>query len=133
MIEVKMLNSLLPLAVPLFVAVGAERGGPSVTAIEFPSVEAARKALLLKRNAKPRYEQGWLVVNDPGTQAIWSFVPVGHDAYPAVVKRTVVERRGQLVVEMDIRCEASKVACDALVAQFQALNNEAQRITGEPD
>jgi len=73
---------------------------------------------------------GWLVVEDRDTGSVWSFTPNDHEAYPAVVKRTVAERDGRSFIDMYVLCEASKPACDRFVASFKALNEQTKRNLG---
>src|SRR5262249_31728205 len=49
--------------------------------------------------------------------------PVGHPAHPSAVKRSIVSRGGATYIDMKVHCEASKSACDTLVADFQKLND----------
>jgi hypothetical protein len=53
---------------------------------------------------------------------LWSFTPSGHPAHPAAVRRTVIRQGDDIGVKMAVHCEATKAACDRLVADFKALN-----------
>jgi len=64
--------------------------------------------------------------------ALWSFSSPSHPAHPSAVKRTVYVREGQAVVDMDVRCEAAKPACDQMVRDFQALNVKFQQALNAP-
>lgn len=68
---------------------------------------------------------GWVVVNEPGASAQWSFTPAGHAAHPAVVRRVI--RRpadgGAATVETDLLCEGPTEACSALRQEFESMND----------
>lgn len=99
-------------------------------AIGFPNVEAARTALSTRDNAVVRTMQdGWMVIEDPADNSVWSFTPLGHPAHPAVVKRYVFSRDGSVMLGMDALCQAGKQECDQLIRQFQKMNKEAGRKT----
>jgi hypothetical protein len=65
---------------------------------------------------------GWTTAVEPATKAVWSFTPVGHYAYPAVVRREVKQRDGGTYVETVALCQAEKIPCDNLIREFQLLN-----------
>jgi hypothetical protein len=103
----------------------------SSNATGFASVAAARAALTSREGVEVRnMDDGWLVVNDPGEKAVWSFAPAGHPAYPAVVKRTVRETVGKVVLDMSALCEAAKRACDRLLREFQEMNRKIGESAG---
>ena len=66
---------------------------------------------------------------------LWSFAPEGSPAYPAAVKRQIRQAKDAINIDMNILCEASKAACDKLVADFQKLRrreeNHLRRIMRE--
>jgi hypothetical protein len=95
--------------------------------IGYDSVAEARKAVTAAPGTASRQQDGWLIVEDRAHKSFWSFVPDDHEAYPAAVKRTVVERDGGSFIDMKILCEASKAACDRLVESFKALNEQIGR------
>jgi hypothetical protein len=90
--------------------------------IGYRSVAEALEALRSNANIETRVENGWTIAVDKTSNAIWSFAPDTDAAYPAVAKRTVVQRDGSVSLDMKVLCQASKEACDAFVRQFQALN-----------
>lgn len=70
------------------------------------------------------HSDDWVIINQIGAQAQWSFTPSGHAAYPAVVRRTI--RRGKnaaVNVETVSLCEAAQEACDRLLKEFEAMND----------
>jgi hypothetical protein len=124
------------LAVSLLVtATFSALGQPSVTtplpeapssSVGYPTVEAALAALRAKRGVRIKEEHGWIIVSDTesGSPVLWSFTPSEHPAHPSVVKRRLVTQKdGFTSIEMSILCQADKTSCDALVRQFQALND----------
>lgn len=90
--------------------------------IGYDSVDAALSALRAKTDVEVIVDHGWTIATDHREKTIWSFAPNGHPAFPAAVKRTLVERDGTLFVRMAVLCEASKTACDRLVVEFNELN-----------
>lgn len=93
--------------------------------IGYANVEATLASLKAKPDVKIQDQDGWTVIVDAGAEqayTLWSFPPQTHPAAPSAVKRTLLERNGMVVMEMSVRCEAKKAACDALVAEFQAIN-----------
>lgn len=95
--------------------------------IGYATVAAALQDLPTKPRVIVAVKEGWTIVDDAANSTIWSFAPVGHAAYPAVVKRTAVERNGHIFLDMRALCEAKKAPCDALMAQFQQMNTEMQK------
>lgn len=93
--------------------------------IGYASVAEARKAMTALPGAKVSEQQGWLIVEQ--MPVMWSFAPAGHEAYPAAVKRTVVQRDGRFDVDMAVLCEAPRPACDRLVEGFKGLNEQMKR------
>lgn len=94
--------------------------------IAYATVEEARNDLTSRKDVEIRpMEDGWLVVNVPSDNAVWSFAPPGHPAYPAAVKRFVFERDGSVMMAMSALCQAAKEPCDALMREFQELNQQA--------
>jgi len=96
--------------------------------VGYKSVAEARKAVTALPGAKASEQQGWLIVEQ--MPVMWSFAPAGHEAYPAAVKRTVVQRDGRIDIDMSVLCEAPKPACDRLVESFKGLNEQMKRSLG---
>ncbi len=92
--------------------------------IEYKSVSEALSELRSKPGVEISVQRNWTIVIEPKLQVIWSFAPEGHPAYPSVVKRNFVERDGKAVVDMSVKCNATKNACDALVRDFFKLNED---------
>jgi len=90
--------------------------------IEYQSVADALTALRAKPGVAISNQGGWTIVDDAKNYVIWSFAPTGHAAYPAVVKRAIVQKDGMTGINMDVKCESTKEACDALVREFIQLN-----------
>lgn len=96
--------------------------------IGYPTVAAALQALRAQQGVRIAVQDGWTIANDPDGPTLWSFAPVGHAAYPAVVRRRFVKAGEGMSLAMDVHCEADKVPCDDLVRSFQQLN--AQMLEG---
>ena len=82
----------------------------------------AMTALRARPDVRFTEQRGWTVAEDRANQAVWSFVPPGHPAYPAVVRRQIVQRNGSLLAVTQVLCGATKPACDTLVREFQQSN-----------
>jgi hypothetical protein len=79
------------------------------------------------------HSEGWVVVNEPPANAQWSFVPPGHAAAPALVRRTIRRDAAGVHVDTLSLCEGPAAACAQLRADFAALNEriiEAHRNSG---
>jgi len=98
---------------------------PSESEIGYPTVAAALEALKARPDVKISVRDGWTIINDPTSGAVWSFTPPNHPAHPAAVKRTVVQKNGQVFLDMRALCQASKAACDKLISEFRELNEKA--------
>lgn len=94
--------------------------------IEYNSPAEALAALQSKPNVEISVQGGWTIAYEAASHVLWSFSPQSHASYPSVVKRAVVERNGGVFIDMDVKCQATKQACDELVREFIHLN-EAMR------
>ncbi|MBL6853697.1 MAG: DUF4019 domain-containing protein, partial [Alphaproteobacteria bacterium] len=106
-----------------------EAAGPT---IGYPSVAAALAALHAKPGVTFSTQDGWTVAEDDAEKTLWSFTPPGDVAYPAAVKRHLVEKDGAVYVEMAVQCEAAKPACDNLVRVFSRMNAQLGAGQGHP-
>ncbi|WP_374583075.1 DUF4019 domain-containing protein [Pseudoduganella sp.] len=98
----------------------------SVNSIGYPSVAAALEALKARADVTVTLQDGWTIADDKANNALWSFAPEWHAAYPAVVKRTVVNADGQPAIRMHTLCQGTREACDALADEFQRVNAALQ-------
>jgi hypothetical protein len=94
----------------------------AASTIGYPSVADALAALQAREDVFISIEDGWTIITEPGGLTIWSFTPPDQPAYPAVAKRVFYQEEGAWFIKMDVRCEASKTACDQLQQDFEALN-----------
>ncbi len=99
----------------------------STDAIPYPTVAAALEGMRAKAGVSVRTESGFTVVEDAITMAIWTFTPAGHAAHPAVIRRAIVQRGNDIFVDMQVKCEAAKPACETLTAEFQALTDQLRQ------
>lgn len=112
----------------------AQQAGSDSKGIGYPSVAAALADLRARDDVDISDKDGWTIINDGATGALWSFTPPGHPAHPAAVKRTVVDRDGSIFIEMEALCQAEKAPCDKLIAEFQEMNKRAiDTARGEPE
>jgi hypothetical protein len=101
--------------------------------IGFKTVEAALAALKVQSGVQITVQNGWTIADDQKNHTLWSFTPNDHPAYPSVVKRALTEHDGSVFINMNVLCEASKVACDGLVTQFEQLNDKlSQELQKKP-
>jgi hypothetical protein len=92
------------------------------SSVGYASVAEAQRSLRSKSGVEFEVQRGWLVATDKPTLTIWSLSPKGYPAYPAVVKRQVVQVGPNVNVNMSILCEAGKQDCDDLVRTFASMN-----------
>jgi hypothetical protein len=96
----------------------AQGRGPG--AIEYKTVAAALADLKARNSGSISIQGGYTVIDDKAGNAVWSFVPVGHPAYPAVVRRgIIVKPNGMTGIAMATLCQSGKTVCDKLVAEFE--------------
>jgi hypothetical protein len=110
------------LAVLLSICVsGALAAGEEPAPIGYASVAAALAALRAEPTAQFREQNGWTVVaSREGRDAVeWFFTPEGHDAHPAVVKRTAIERDGVGLIDLAALCHVEQAQCDRLLDDFR--------------
>ena len=96
----------------------------------YTTVSQAYDALRAGGGAKfTQQEDGWVVavVEAGADEGIWSFAPRNNPAFPAVVKRKVLEKDGKLYIAMDAICQAKREPCDAMMTDFNKLNQEMVR------
>lgn len=99
--------------------------------IEYVSVDEAMRALKQKPDSSMTLTKpdGWIIIKEPApTYTQWSFVPTGHYAHPAVVRRAIkVADSGDVSIETTALCEAPQPACDKLMSEFRQLNARAKQ------
>jgi len=101
--------------------------------IGYPTVAQALAALRSKPGVQILQQGGWTIISEPASSTLWSFAPAEHPAYPSAVKRSLSTRGGATYIDMKVLCEASKVACDQLVVDFQQLNQKMiESVRGPP-
>jgi len=86
----------------------------------YPSVQAAFEALKARKDVRMTSQDGWTIIEDPVNSTLWSFVPASNPAYPAVIRRQIVEREGRKAVGMSALCQGPRAACDKLVEEMRA-------------
>lgn len=92
------------------------------SSIGYPTVDAALADLHKRPGVTFSERNGWTVASDPATNTFWSFPPRGHPAYPAAVKRQLIQQGEAVSLQMSVLCGGPKAACDDLVRAFQQLN-----------
>jgi hypothetical protein len=94
----------------------------------YDKVADALAALEKNPDAKITHPDGWTVVTvEKPELAVWSFVPQGHAAYPAVVRRLIRKTDKGTFVEMKVLCEAKQEPCRKLALQFQQMTAQMQQ------
>lgn len=95
--------------------------------IGYSSVAEALADLKSRNDVIVEVSQGWTTITEANGLTIWSFTPSDHPAYPAVAKRVIFRDQEGWKIKMDILCEADKAACDQLVRDFEALNEQMRQ------
>jgi hypothetical protein len=122
----------LSAAMTVFAQSGAQtsinaRGDGEDSAIGFNTVAEALAGLSAREGVSIRKNKdGWTEIEDGQKNVLWSFVPEGHPAYPAAVRRTVSGRGLAVAIGMDGLCEAERSACEALMKDLQKRNEVAR-------
>jgi hypothetical protein len=98
------------------------------------SVAAVLESLRADETAEFREQRGWTVVasREAGQPVEWFFTPEGHEAHPAVVKRTAVERGGVGFIDLEALCHVEQGACDRLLDDFRQ-QHERERAAAVPE
>jgi hypothetical protein len=116
-------NFCLPL---LLAATAAAAQTPAAPPMPYTSVKEALAQLEARdgNGTVVTRADGWVTVAEPLASAQWSFTPAGHEAHPAVVRRTILRGPGrEVAVDTQSICEAPAAACAKLLAEFEALND----------
>ncbi len=100
-------------------AAGAATDEPAP--IVHASVAAVLASLRADATAEFREQRGWTVVaSREGAHPVeWFFTPEGHEAHPAVVKRTAFERDGVGFIDLAALCQVEQLPCDRLLDDFR--------------
>lgn len=96
---------------------------------EGETVEETLARLIKDKSFSVYDHDGWTIASS-NEGVMYSFTPSSHPAYPAYVKRDVIERNGAIYIDMSVRCGASKKVCDDLVRSFQELNKKIMQSMG---
>lgn len=119
---------LLAFTLALAGAAHAQQDAETPRPLGYTRVADALAALQNNPGAKITHPDGWTVVTVTKPElAVWSFVPKGHDAYPAVVRRLIRKTDKGTFVEMKVLCEAKQEPCRRLALQFQQLTAQMQK------
>jgi hypothetical protein len=90
--------------------------------IGYTSPAAALEALRNKPGVRITMQNGWTVAEDDAAKTLWAFTPPSHPAHPGVVKRSLGPT-SELGIQTNVMCGAERAACDQLLAEVQALND----------
>ena len=89
----------------------------AASGIEFVNVDEALAALKAKPGTEFRTEgPGWIIVKDG--DAVWTFVPENHYAYPALVRRNLELENGTWFMRTRVLCRI-EAACQSLAADYR--------------
>jgi hypothetical protein len=103
--------------------------GVKKSSSDSPGVLQTLESLKSNPDATFRNTNGWTIINidNDEEKSIYSFTPESHAAYPAIVKREIIEKEGAIHIEMTAKCGATKAICDELVQQFAVLNDKIRQ------
>lgn len=96
----------------------------ATSGIGYPTPQAALDALRKRKDINSRIQDKWLIVRDDANKVLWTFTPVDHPAYPAVIKRSLVNTDGHVQIETSALCQAKRAACDKMMADFKATDGK---------
>ena len=93
----------------------------AVAPIAHVSVAQAYADLSSRPQAVIREEAGWIVITDNaiGPQTTWTFASQKHPAYPALIRRDAVMKRGEPTLRTRFLCEGPTAACEALYTTIE--------------
>jgi hypothetical protein len=123
----KLLAALLLAIAFADIAVAQDATGNATPDREYATAASALEAMRAKSGVKTSVQSGWTVIEDRSTLSVWSFTPPGHPAHPAAIRRRVVQEGNNLLLQMNVLCEAPKPACDAMVMEFEKLNGQVRQ------
>ena len=120
-------NTAAALAFIVTAALGtAAQAQPVGTNIGYPTPEAAIQALHARPDVIFTVQNGWVIAKDRANVTNWAFPPTNDPAFPAAVKRQVVQTdTGSISIATNILCGGTQVACDQLASAFHTLNQQA--------
>lgn len=97
--------------------------------IGYATVEAAFRALESNPEAKITEYEGWTIFNQKGdgSYILWSFTPDQHPAHPSAIRREIVKKDDQILINMNALCESGKFECDQLIDQFKRINENIKQ------
>ena len=81
-------------------------------------------------NARPDTVQRtpiYLGVTDTTDRKTWTATLPGHPAHPVVVCRHPISTDKGIEIKTEVICQGPKYACDNVVAEFQALNDQIRK------
>jgi hypothetical protein len=88
-----------------------------------PAVTAAEKLRQFQSAKSPEvFRDARYVAYRDAAGITWTFTLAENPAHPAVVCRRIVGPEGKLQLETNASCDASRQACDAMMADFAKLN-----------
>lgn len=120
------LMTVLLAALPAFAQPATDAKRPTAPPMPYTSVKEALAQLEARdgNGTIVTRADGWVTVAEPLASAQWSFPPPGHEAHPAVVRRTILRGPGrEVAVDTQSICEAPAAACAKLLAEFEAMND----------
>lgn len=109
---------------------GAPAAAESDAGVGYDSVAAALSALRADPAASVHEQDGWTHVMQNNDLIRWTFVPRGHRAWPAVVRRDIVDDGRGPRLETRLLCEAGRPACDALFERLRSADESLSRELG---
>ena len=97
--------------------------------IGYATVDAAFNALESDPDAKITEYEGWTIFNQKGdgSYILWSFTPDQHPAHPSAIRREIVKKGDEVLINMNALCESGKFECDQLIEQFKLINDNIKR------
>lgn len=99
----------------------------AASGLAYPTVDAALAALRARSDVTITVQDGWTIADDKTNNALWSFAPPDHPAYPALVRRVIVRDGDRAAIDMATLCQGPQPACDQLQAEFQRANAALQQ------
>ena len=106
----------MPLAIAVVASAQTWGGGPPASSepgpITYSSVDEALRDLHAKSTVTFRSQGGWIVAQDSATATAWLITPLGHPAYPSIVRRMIVNGPTGANMTTTVMCFSSQETCD---------------------
>ena len=91
-------------------------------------MQLLQELVKVRANRVDQSQTGWVIVDVPSEYTRYFFVSNTKDpAFPAMFKRSVVEKDSSITMQTEVTCEGDRGACDNYLDVFQNQDKEMQK------